>query len=30
LVRVHVHYAIMTLAAGSVLAGIAMLVSRRR
>jgi MFS transporter, putative metabolite:H+ symporter len=30
LVRIHVHYAIMTLAAGSVLAGIAMLVSRRR
>ena len=30
LVRIHVHYAIMTLAAGSALAAIAMLVSRRR
>lgn len=30
LVRIDVHYAIMTLAAGSVLAGIAMLISRRR
>jgi putative MFS transporter len=30
LVRIHVHYAIMTLAAGSVLAGVAMLVPRRR
>ena len=30
LVRIDVHYAIMTLAAGSLLAGIAMLVSRRR
>jgi putative MFS transporter len=29
MVRIHVHYAIMTLAAGSVLAGIAMLASRR-
>jgi putative MFS transporter len=30
LVRIDVHYAIMTLAAGSVLAGIAMLIPRRR
>jgi putative MFS transporter len=30
LVRIHVHYAILTLAAGSALAGIAMLLSRRR
>jgi len=30
LVRIDVHYAIMTLAAGSVLAGIAMLISQRR
>jgi hypothetical protein len=30
LVRTHIHYAIMTLAAGSLLAGITMIVSRRR